>query len=186
MRLNLGCGFNKREGFVNVDIGDHCAPDVILDLEVTPWPWNDSAVDEIYMSHVLEHLGATTETYFAVLQEMYRVCRDGAQVTITVPHPRHDDFLHDATHVRAVTVEGLSMFSRKNCEAWLAAGHANTPLAFVAGVDFEIAESEITLDEPYKSKFELGVLSKTELLQAIRQYNNVVKESRIVLRVVKG
>lgn len=185
MRLNLGCGFNKRDGFVNVDIGDHCAPDLVHDLEATPWPWDDSVVDEIFMSHVLEHLGATTDTYFAVLREIYRVCRDGALVTIVVPHPRHDDFLHDATHVRAVTVEGLSMFSRKNCEEWIAAGNANTPLAFVAGVDFEIAESEITLEEPYKSKFDLGVLSKTELMQAIRQYNNVIKETKIVLKVVK-
>ncbi len=185
MRLNLGCGFNKREGFVNVDIGDYCAPDVIHDLEEVPWPWDDSVVDEIYMSHVLEHLGATTAGYFAVLQEMYRVCRHDARITIVVPHPRHDDFLHDATHVRAVTVEGLSMFSRKNCEEWVAAGNANTPLAFVAGVDFEIVESEITLDEPYKSKFDLKVMSKTEVLQAIQKFNNVIKETRTVLRVVK-
>ena len=32
MRLNLVCGFNMRDGFVNVDIGDHCAPDVVNDL----------------------------------------------------------------------------------------------------------------------------------------------------------
>ena len=185
MRLNLGCGFNKREGFVNVDIGDHCAPDVVHDLEQTPWPWEESSVDEIHMSHVLEHLGATTEAYFAVLRELHRVCRHDARITIIVPHPRHDDFLHDATHVRAVTAEGLSMFSRRNCEAWIAAGHANTPLAFVAGVDFEIVESEASLEEPYHSKFELGVLSKTEIVQAIRQYNNVVKETKVTLRAVK-
>ena len=35
-----------RDGFVNVDIGDHCAPDVFHDLEETPWPWDDSVVDE--------------------------------------------------------------------------------------------------------------------------------------------
>ena len=39
---------------------------------------------------------------------------------------------------------------------------------------------------PYKSKFDLGVLSKTELIQAIRQYNNVIKETKIVVQVVKG
>ena len=114
------------------------------------------------------------------------MCWDGASVTITVPHPRHEDFLHDATHVRAVTVEGLSMFSRKNCDEWTAAGSANTPLAYAAGVDFEITESEITLEEPCKSKFELDVLSTIELLEATRQYNNVLKETKIVLRVLKG
>ena len=185
MRLNLGCGYNRRDGFVNVDASEHCAPDLVYDLEATPWPWADDSVSEILMSHVLEHLGATAETYFAILSEMYRVCRHDARITIVVPHPRHDDFLHDATHVRAVTLEGLSMFSRRNCEEWIAAGNANTPLAFIAGVDFEIVESEVTLDEPWKSKFDLGAISRTELLQAMRQYNNVVKESRALLRVVK-
>ncbi len=186
MRLNLGCGFNKRDGFVNVDIGDHCAPDMVHDLELVPWPWDDSSVDEIYMSHVLEHLGPDTASYFAILREMYRICRHDARITIVVPHPRHDDFLHDATHVRAITVEGLSMFSHKNCEEWVAAGNANTPLAFIAEVDFEIVDSEIALEEPYKSKFDLDVLSKAELIQAIKQYNNVIKETKIVLRAVKA
>ena len=102
-----------------------------------------------------------------------------------MPHPRHDDFLHDATHVRVVTIEGLSMFSRKNCEEWIAAGNANTPLALIAGVDFEMVESELVLDEPWQSRFDLKALSRTELLVAIKQHNNVVKESRAVLRVVK-
>jgi len=170
---------------VNVDSSEHCAPDILHDLEDFPWPWADSSVDEIVMRHVLEHLGATTETYFGVLRELYRVCRHDARITIVVPHPRHDDFLHDATHVRAVTLEGLSMFSRKNCEEWIAAGNANTPLALIAGVDFDLVEKEVTLDEPWQSRFRLGKISRAELVMALRQYNNVAKELTAVLRVVK-
>ena len=185
MRLNLGCGYNKREGFVNVDSSPHCAPDLIHDLEEFPWPWADSSIDEILMVHVLAHLAATKEVYFSVFRELYRICRHDARITIVVPHPRHDDFLHDATHVRAVTLEGLSMFSRKNCEEWIAAGRANTPLAFIAGVDFDMVESEVVLDEPWKRKYDLKAISRAELLVAIKQHNNVVKENRAVLRVVK-
>ena len=170
---------------MNVDSSEHCAPDILHDLEDFPWPWADSSVDEIVMRHVLEHLGATTETYFGVLRELYRVCRHDARITIVVPHPRHDDFLHDATHVRAVTLEGLSMFSRKNCEEWIAAGNANTPLALIAGVDFDMVEKEVTLDEPWQSRFRLGKISRAELVMALRQYNNVAKELTAVLRVVK-
>ena len=158
---------------------------MIHDLETFPWPWADSSVDEILMRHVLEHLGATTDVYFAVLQEMYRVCRHDARITVVVPHPRHDDFLHDATHVRAVTLEGLSMFSRKNCEEWIAAGNANTPLAMIAGVDFDMVETEVTLEEPWRSKFDAGTVSRTDMILALRQYNNVAKELKAVLRVVK-
>jgi hypothetical protein len=91
MRLNLGCGFNKREGFVNVDIGGHCAPDRVHDLEQVPWPWDDSSVGEIFMSHVLDHLGATTAQYFAVLREMYRVSR-------------HDAGSRSSCRIRAMTI----------------------------------------------------------------------------------
>lgn len=185
MRLNLGCGSNHRDGFVNVDISPLCKPDVVLDLEATPWPWPDSSVDEIVLVHVLEHIGETTAVYFNVLREMYRVCRHDARITIVVPHPRHDDFLHDATHVRAITLEGLSMFSKKNCEEWIANGNANTPLAFIAGVDFELMDTEITLEEPWASKHSLKVVSDAELMLAMKQYNNVVKENKAVLRVVK-
>ena len=46
-------------------------------------------------------------------------------------------------------------------------------------------DSKITLEEPYRSKFELEVLSEAELMQTIRQNNNVIKETSIVLRAVK-
>ncbi|MBF0395018.1 MAG: hypothetical protein HQL38_20270, partial [Alphaproteobacteria bacterium] len=37
----------------------------------------------------------------AVMRELYRICRDGASITVTVPHPRHDNFIGDPTHVKA-------------------------------------------------------------------------------------
>ena len=33
MRFNLGCGFNKCDGVVNVDRFADCAPDEVVDLE---------------------------------------------------------------------------------------------------------------------------------------------------------
>ena len=48
-----------------------------------------------------------------------------------------------------------------------------------------MVESEVTLEEPWKSKFELGSISRTELILALKQYNNVAKELKAVLRVVK-
>ena len=55
LKLNLGCGNNKYDGFLNVDkFGE---PDIKWDLEKFPWPWEDNSVDEIRIIHVLEHLG---------------------------------------------------------------------------------------------------------------------------------
>jgi len=185
MKLNLGCGFSKLDGYHNVDKFSDCAPDAVVDLECFPWPWPDDSVDEVVMTHVLEHLGAETEIYFNIFRELYRVCRHGATLRITVPHPRHDTFIADPTHVRPITIDGLSMFSRRQCEAWIRDGHANTPIAIVVGVDFEIVQTTIVLDKDWRSRYDLGKVSNLEMARAIRELNNVVLETQIILRAVK-
>ena len=37
MKLNLGCGRKKLEGFVNIDISDYCEPDMVMDLSKVPY-----------------------------------------------------------------------------------------------------------------------------------------------------
>ena len=125
LRLNLGCGLRLIDGYVNVDrFGE---PDLQHDLEVFPWPWPDDSVDEVVLQHVLEHLGRDTDVYLGIMKELYRVCRDGATIRITVPHHRHEYFYHDPTHVRAVTSEGMRLFSQRNNREWAAQGIANAP-----------------------------------------------------------
>ena len=78
------------------------------------------------------------------------------------------------------------MFSRRNCENWIETGAANTPLALIHNVDFEIESSEFVLDQPWRSKLEVGSMTESDIVLAIRQYNNVVQETKIVLRAVKN
>ena len=114
------------------------------------------------------------------------ILTDGAEVRIAVPHPRHDDFLNDPTHVRAVTVEALAMFSKKACDEFVRQKAANTPLAHMLGVDFEMEDMKFTLEQPWLSKVQSGAMGDTELLLAIRQHNNVIKETSVKLRVKKS
>ena len=72
-KLNLGCGFDKREGFVNADNFAECEPDVHIDIEQTPWSLADNSFDYILMKHVLEHVGADFKTFACVMRELYRV-----------------------------------------------------------------------------------------------------------------
>ena len=120
------------------------------------------------------------------VKELYRICKHDGRVVITVPHPRHDTFIIDPTHVRPITTEGLSMFSRRNCKNWIENGAANTPLALIHNVDFEIESSEFVLDQPWRSKLEVGSMTESDIVLAIRQYNNVVLETKIVLQAVKN
>ena len=183
LRLNLGSGQQPLEGHINVD--KHGAPDMLVDLEVRPWPWENSSVDEVAMHHVLEHLGRTPELFIGVMKELHRICRPGALVRIRVPHPRHDFFLTDPTHVRPILPGTLAHFSKRENLAWAEIGAANTPLALYHGVDFEIQEHELLLDEPYRSQLKSGSITQQEAQAFVDKYNNVASEIRITLRVVK-
>jgi SAM-dependent methyltransferase len=185
MKLNLGCGFNKKDGFVNVDKFAACAPDRVVDLEQFPWPFETSSVDEIHLIHVLEHLGASADLFLGIIKELYRVCRPGALIRIEVPHPRHDTFLDDPTHVRVVTPGTLSLFSKANCRDWQARGGANTPLALYIDVDFEIRSNEMVLEQTYLDMLMSGQKTEAEILELTRAQNNVVRELWFELEAIK-
>jgi hypothetical protein len=185
MKLNLGCGMNRRDGWINVDNSPACTPDTLWDLEVTPWPWPDSSADEMLFNHSLEHMGQAPKTFLAIIGEIYRVGADNALVAINVPHPRHDSFLHDPTHVRAVTPEMLRMFDRQRNDRWVEIGAANTPLGLYLGVDFEMISATMVLDEPYLSQLRSGALKPEEIGYLARERNNVIAECRMELRVRK-
>ncbi|HVP70154.1 MAG TPA: hypothetical protein VMS45_02445 [Gemmatimonadaceae bacterium] len=182
-RLNLGSGQNPFPGYINVD--KYGEPDWRCDLEVFPWPWPDSSIEEVQLIHVLEHLGRDPDVFIGVMKELYRVCKPGARVRIRVPHPRHDDFIGDPTHVRVITPQVMSLFSRRNCETWKAQGAANSPLALYHGVDFETIEAQVMLVPAYQERMEKGQISAAQMQDMLRERNNVAFEIRLVLEVRK-
>ncbi len=183
IKLNLGSGKNHKEGYINVD--KYGNPDMQLDLEVFPWPWEDSSVCEIVLNHVLEHLGQDTEIYLSIIKEIYRVCKDQAIVHIVVPHHRHDDFITDPTHVRKITPDGIGMFSKKANNMWIEGGYSNTPLGIYLDVDLEITQVTLIPDSIWFKRLNEKKISEEELAFAARSYNNVIKEFRMVVKVIK-
>ena len=186
MKLNLGCGLNKMDGFVNIDKSPACEPDRVMDLEELPWPFDGDSVSEVALVHVLEHLGENTGTFLGIMKELYRVCRPGARITIAVPHPRHDNFLGDPTHVRPILPETLQLFSRAKNEEWRGMGAPNTPLAFYLEVDFELTSVKMDLDKVWHETAQREQLTQDQVSEAIRRYNNVISQIICELKVVKN
>ena len=82
--LNLGCGKDVREGFLNIDLySDH--PEVIaMDIRILNLP--DACADGILASDVLEHF-SHRETH-AILNEWARVLKPGGELVIRCPSLR--------------------------------------------------------------------------------------------------
>lgn len=73
LRLDIGCGPNKRDGFHGVDqyaFGGKV--DTVMDVRLL-WPWKSNSVAEIHASHFLEHLTAVERCH--VVNEMWRVLK---------------------------------------------------------------------------------------------------------------
>ncbi len=185
IRLNLGCGQNLMEGYINVDKYASFSPDVIWDLEVTPWPFETDSVDEINLRHVLEHLGAQTEVFLSIMKELYRVCAPNAVVHIAVPHPRSDGFSGDPTHVRPINENIMSLFSQQKNREWKELGWPNTPLGTYLDIDFDIESLGYSLMPYWGTKYQNGELNPDELEFAKNTYFNVVNEITMDLRAIK-
>ena len=95
MKLDLGCGTRKRDGFVGVDVRAFPGVEVVADLRQR-WPWPDGGVSEVYSSHFVEHLDSGERIHF--VNELYRVLVPGGRATLVTPHWSSTRAYGDLTH----------------------------------------------------------------------------------------
>ena len=109
MKLNLGSGNVRLDGFYNIDKSPICQPDLVWDIEETPWPIEPDSVEHILAGHSLEHVHQ--DKFPDVVREMYRVSQDGAEWYIYVPHGLTNMFIKDPTHRMPFALETFNYFS---------------------------------------------------------------------------
>lgn len=95
IRLDIGCGKNKKPGFVGMDQYPMEGVDVVHDVR-KPWPYENESVEEVHCSHFLEHL--TGEERVTFFNELYRVMKPGAKAMIITPHWASGRAYGDPTH----------------------------------------------------------------------------------------
>jgi len=84
MKLNLCCGLDLREGYINVDARKTRHDVCVLDLEkdlLKPFP--DGSVEEIIAKDCIEHI--SWRRVEDLLKDMHRVLKCGGRVYIQVP-----------------------------------------------------------------------------------------------------
>ena len=85
MKLNLGCGWDHRPGWINIDFLPEHTPDVLAD--VLQLPFEDGAASYALAQDVLEHLPRTSTNY--ALKEWSRVLSNDGTLELRVPSLFH-------------------------------------------------------------------------------------------------
>jgi|SRR5215469_13806335 len=176
LRLNLGCGYKRQEGWIGVDSADAVKPDILWDLEKTPWPFSTETVDEIAMIHSLEHMGRETETFTAICQEAYRILKVGGLWLVVFPDVYNDNFWGDPTHCRPITVGMLGLLSQEQNKKFIANNWANSAYGIHIGVNFKTTDIKCLFTSDWSD------LDPLEALEARKKYINVVDEWRVLMQ----
>lgn len=185
MKINAGSGHNKLDGYINIDNQTAYNPDIVHDLNITPWPFEDNSVEEIILCHTLEHLGEKTETYLKIWQEMYRILQPDGIVNITVPHWLCENFFHDPTHCRVVTPTGINMFDNERNYQDYQNGGRETKLGLYLGIDFKIENVGYKLADQILEKINQGEFTYEQAFSMITCSPNWCEEIYIITKAVK-
>jgi SAM-dependent methyltransferase len=171
VKLNIGCGRNILKDWINVDSVELPGVDIVANLETCgdhdrPLFTNiaDNTVDEILCSHVLEHI----RNILPLMQELWRVAKPGAFMTVRVPYGSSDDAWEDPTHVRAFYLQSFGYFSQ--------------PYYWRASYNFrgDFQPEKIVLI-PQVARW----ATASHFFQAVNERRNVVAEMVATLRAVK-
>ena len=120
VRINMGCGMKPMPGFLNVDVFDFKGIDKKIDLNKFPYDFKSNYADEIFCSHVIEHLDDPEKC----LSEMFRILKKGGKLTIKVPYFAHSlaysswqhkhylQYLHFQIWIKSPSLTGGRLHSR--------------------------------------------------------------------------
>lgn len=170
VRLNLGCGHDVREGWVNIDHGNPEA-DLDIDLDALPqllvFKLGHDTVAHSEGSHVIEHL----HNPLPFLQALWDVTKVDGTAVFRCPYGSSDDAWGDPTHVRPIFPESWNAFGQPYY--WRADyGYRG---------DWSLDQLTLFIDEDDFN----GADNDEELWQCVRRERNFVIEQVATLRAVK-
>ncbi len=107
MKINIGGGNTKIEGYKNIDILPLENVDIVCDLTKNI-PLEDDSVDMVYARHSFEHI----QNLPHLVEELYRVCKNGAVIEIKCPYFKSNGAFKDPTHVNFITEGTFDYFNK--------------------------------------------------------------------------
>lgn len=168
MKLDLACGNRKTEGFTGVDMTlEGTQADLVVDLEMYPWPFEDNSVEQIACNHYIEHTG----DLMAFMDEVHRVLKPGGIATFVSPYWSSVRCWQDPTHKRAISEQTYYYF----VESWR---KENGLLHYPIKANFEI------LDFSYHVNPDFQDIKGPDLEYASKHLLNVYDDIRAVIKKI--
>lgn len=118
MKINLGCGNKEKSGFIGVDAHPCKAANLLCNLNHSI-PFTHSSIEGVWLDNVIEHIPDIQQ----LMQEIHRVCRDGAEVTVITPHFASFDSWRDPTHIHHLSYFSMDHFEKKGVSHYTGGGY---------------------------------------------------------------
>lgn len=156
--LLIGCGNNRAkrikhgdvhsdwQNLTTLDIDPSCKPDVVWDMNVLPYPFEDGTFDEIHAYECLEHCGKQGDWrfFFDQFTELHRILKPDGLLCATVPMWDSPWAWADPGHTRVIPKESLYLLHQ-------------------GLYDDEVGKTSLTDYRPfYKADFQLVALNEAE------------------------
>ena len=109
LKIELGCGPAKKNGYIGIDNVDLVGVDIVANLENGLPFLPDNSVDSVYTSHFLEHVN----NFEKLMAECFRVLKRGGRMDVVVPHFSNPYFYSDYTHRRFFGLYTFHYFSEQ-------------------------------------------------------------------------
>ena len=169
MKLHLGCGNDYKNGYINCDISEKIKTDKIIDLEQF-LPFEDNSVEEIITNHTLEHI----KNFIQLIEEMYRISKNGAIINIKVPYFAYPGSFADPTHVRFLTLKTFEYFTYNN------------GLNYYSNARFKILKQTLNFSFKKKHKIMNFLINKNQrIYERLFCYIFPSAELNVILEVIK-
>lgn len=145
LSLNLGCGYRRIDGFVNIDNRKEVEPDILCDV-LLGLPYADASVDMVRAYDFLEHVPA--DKVVGVMTEIWRVLKPGAVFESLTPDAEFGQGAFLDPYHRSFWVEG----------SWDC--YSDTPSRALYGIKANFKIESITRKESGNRVFHLHVIAR--------------------------
>ena len=98
-KLNIGCGKDIKIDYINLDSANLPGVNIVHNLNNYPYPFKDNVFTEVNASMIIEHL----TDWNKAMEEIWRICSNGAKIYIRVPFFPSYYAVTDPTHKAVFT-----------------------------------------------------------------------------------